>query len=110
MDIEKIREKIAEIEYAHSDRYEFDWSVVKYSQPILAQGFYYQADQILSTEIVPERECEACKGSGDGCLKFEGSKFVGNFSCRYCKGTGKLPPVTVEQAIRDILSVKGEGE
>ena len=53
------------------------------------------ADQILSIEL-PERECPACKGTGSTDLIFP-------VYCPMCNHSGKLPPVTVEQAIREAI-------
>ena len=49
-------------------------------------------DEILNTEIVPERECEWCDGKG--------VRQEVDLHCVTCNGTGKLPPITVEQAIK----------
>lgn len=52
------------------------------------------ADQILNTEIVPERECPSCDGADEDIIKY----------CPHCNGTGKLPPITVEQAIWEVTN------
>jgi len=55
----------------------------------------------LNTEIVPERECYGCRGS-----KWEFGSINGRqerVDCHICNGTGKLPPITVEQAIKKVM-------
>lgn len=49
--------------------------------------------KFLSTEIVPERECPWCKDS-DELLKID---------CPYHCIANRLPPVTVEQAIKKVM-------
>jgi len=49
----------------------------------------------LNTEIVPERECPEC--NGNKTMLYGGR--VPHY-CFTCNGTGKLPPITVEQAIK----------
>ena len=65
--------------------------------------------QALNTEIVPEGECFNCDGKGILKAKraIEG-KTVGELAwetilCVRCNGTGKLPLVTVEQAIKKVM-------
>jgi len=50
-------------------------------------------DAVLSTEIVPERECPWCKGS-DELLKID---------CPYHCIANRLPPITIEQAIKKVM-------
>lgn len=80
MDIEKIRERMEELirRYNHHEA--------------------YCATKILSIEIVPERECKYCHGTGSE--NFYGPR---NPDCRVCNGIGKLPPITVEQAIKKVM-------
>ena len=59
-----IKEQIVEIEYCHSDRFEFEWGRVKYSQPLLAQAFYFQADQILAIKVEEDDVCPDCGHEG----------------------------------------------
>ena len=77
-----IREQIAETEYCHSDRFEFEWERVKYSQPLLAQAFYFQADQILAIKVEEDGDCY--HGSSAGADKYY---------CEKCNGTGTIPGI-----------------
>ncbi len=40
------RERVAEMLYKKTGHYEFGWSGVKYSQPLIAEIYYKQADQL----------------------------------------------------------------
>ena len=57
---------------------------------------------MLLTEIA-ERECERCKGNKVIPVSLIYGKInkVNERLCPNCNGTGKLPPVTVEQAIKE---------
>ena len=66
-------------------------------------------DFVFTTEIVSERECFNCAGKGILKAKraIEG-KTVGELAwetilCVRCSGTGKLPPITIEQAIKRVM-------
>ncbi len=54
-----------------------------------------QLDKFLNTEIVPERECDVCNGTGKWS-----EFFCDDDGCPFCNSTGKALPITVEQAIR----------
>ncbi len=63
-----------------------------------------QITKYENTEIVLERECKDCEGDGtSGELAGCGLGLIHLEDCLNCNGTGKLPPITVEQAIREKL-------
>ena len=79
MSIEKIRERAIENLMLHKG---FDRAPCEHI-----------VDIVFNTEIAPERGCEKC------------SCYVATHPlCPECNGTGKLPPITVEQAIKEKLN------
>jgi len=94
MDIKAIREKMAGIEVGNL--YDMDGVRIGALTEVGDNG----ADQILSIVIVPEGECKECKGTGRQWLV---SAPDTSFLCPRCKATGKLPPITVEQAIKRVM-------
>ena len=57
-----------------------------------------QITKYNNTEIAPEGECDNCWGSG--------MMYGVGVICGKCKGAKKLPPITVEQAIKKGLDGK----
>ena len=94
MDIKEIREKIAEKLYKQR-WYEGQLS---WENSQLKQIFRNYASQILNTEIVPERECDKCEGS-ERQINGEWIERI----CPHCGNEGVLPPITVEQVLKERL-------
>ncbi len=80
--------------YPHKSLIKQCGSYQKYRRAANAQITKYN-----NTEIVPERECFNCIGTGriieQGVLKQEED-------CHYCNGTGKLPSKTMEEGTIEI--------
>ena len=92
MDIDEIKKEVGKrlsLLYAVTDHGKFFMSPILRAQII---------EVFLNTEIVPERECAACSGTGiDPRYR--------NFHspCSACNGTGKYPSITLEQAIKRVV-------
>ena len=50
----------------------------------------------------PEKKCEKCGGTGELSTRNVGVWDIHEL-CPACKGTGKLPPITVEQTIKKVM-------
>ncbi len=93
MGIEEIREKIArEIFKICCPGYEFH-----------DKEMYLEfAARILNTEIALERECKECNGTG--FLIIGAGDHEATDKCPACKGAGLLPPITVEQVLKEAMN------
>ena len=89
MNTDEIREKIAPI---LENLY---WQGRRNADiPIDSISVNPELDQILNTEIVPERGCDICSGQTILYRKAYG------IDCPNCNGTGIEEAITVEQAIK----------
>jgi len=95
MDIKEIRKKIRSVILTA-----IDWA----EKEGMTDGYLdLHIDEILNTEIVPERECPDCNGIGaDMSFTFNPIEMPDGRDCPRCTGTGKVT-VTVEQAIKEKL-------
>ncbi len=97
MDIDEVREKIVKL--LNELRWELSKpnAVITIDTLAISQRAY--ADQILSTPLSEGKKCPDCVGTKSAWS----NKLQKIAPCLKCKGSGVLPPVTIETVIKEKL-------